>query len=285
MQHVEFFNRDHFEDNYHRARPTGTLGLYIDFVWETSFDDLWSLYPEGFSDVLFPNIGYTYLVNLGTPFVMQVDKEPFEMKTDGFLPRPTSIECFHRRDNHLFGIKFRTSPVMLEKKINFREYKGFIFPLSYLADPSMIDAIKKAKDFSERAKIVFDHYEALILSAGESSKEIPVVTSILEECFKTNDFTVSVELLAKHHNISSRTLQRYFEKCTGVSSKQALQIMRIRKAADHLANHPQTFRYSDYGYYDYSHFYKHLKSFLQKETLSNLKPHLLLLGKMHKKAS
>jgi AraC-like DNA-binding protein len=171
---------------------------------------------------------------------------------------------------------------MLEKKVNFREYKGYIFPLSYLADQSMIDAIKKAKDFSERTNIVFSHYEALIRTAGNPSKEIAIVTSILEECFRTNDFTVSVETLAKHHSISSRTLQRYFEKCTGVSSKQALQIMRIRKAADHLANHRQTFSNADYGYYDYSHFYKHLRRFLQKDTLSNLKPHLLLLNRMNK---
>ena len=73
-----------------------------------------------------------------------------------------------------------------------------------------------------------------------------------------------------------RTLQRYFEACTGIGSKQALQIMRIRKATAHLVSSPQDFHYSIYGYYDYSHFYKHLKQFLQRNTLKNIQPHLQL---------
>ena len=37
--------------------------------------------------------------------------------------------------------------------------------------------------------------------------------------------------------------------------------MRIRKAVTHLINDPQTFDYTAYGYYDNSHFYKHLQQF------------------------
>ncbi len=86
MQHIEFFHIGHFENNYHRAKPASGLEGFIDFFWETKFEELLDQYPEGFSDALFPNIGYTYLINLGTPFVMQVDDKKFDMKTDGFLP-------------------------------------------------------------------------------------------------------------------------------------------------------------------------------------------------------
>ena len=44
------------------------------------------------------------------------------MKTDGFLPRYNAIECFHQAGNHLFGIKFRVSPIIFEKQIDFSEY-------------------------------------------------------------------------------------------------------------------------------------------------------------------
>ena len=87
--------------------------------------------------------------------------------------------------------------------------------------------------------------------------------------------------LRSKYNISTRTLQRYFENTTSISSKQALQILRIRKATHHLATSPDDFHFSLYGYYDKSHFYKHLKKFLQKKTLKNLKPHLKLLGRLH----
>src|ERR1700742_255422 len=119
MQHIEFFHIDHFENNYHRVPPAANLSNFIDFFWETRFDHLWDEYPRGFSDAQFSNIGYTYIINLGTPFVMQVADKKFPMKTDGFLPRYNAIECFHKPGNHLFGIKFRISPVIFKKKINF----------------------------------------------------------------------------------------------------------------------------------------------------------------------
>src|SRR5436189_4074788 len=87
VQHIEFFHKDHFENKYHRVPPSAGLRLFIDFFWETDFDDLWKEYNKGFSDVLFPNIGYTYLINLANPFIMQAGEKKVEMRSDGFLPR------------------------------------------------------------------------------------------------------------------------------------------------------------------------------------------------------
>src|SRR5689334_15314188 len=109
MQHTEFFDIEHFEKNYNRVKPPQGLAHLIDFFWETKFDHLWEQYPNGFSDILFPNIGYTYLLNLGSPFIMQVGDEKTTMKTDGFLPRHLSIECYHQPGNIIFGIKFKIS--------------------------------------------------------------------------------------------------------------------------------------------------------------------------------
>ncbi len=111
---------------------------------------------------------------------------------------------------------------------------------------------------------------------------VTIVSKILDECFQANNFTVSIEKLAEKHGISMRTLQRYFEICTGISGKQALQVMRIRKATAHLANAPESFHYSLYGYYDHSHFFKHLKQFLQESTLKDMEAHLKLLEGLHK---
>lgn len=282
MQHIEFFHIDHFENNYHRIPPPAGLSQYIDFFWETRFEDLWERFPKGFSDAQFPNIGYTYILNLGTPFVMQVNDKKFEMKTDGFLPRYNAIECFHKKDNHLFGIKFRISPIVFQKDVDFSEYKGYIFPLSYLMDQQVISRIKGSSSFEERVHIAATHFLSVLADYDGPLHPVNIVSSILEKCFQENLFTVSIENLAAKNGISSRTLQRYFETCTGISSKQALQIMRIRKATAHLTHSPEDFDHALYGYYDHSHFYKHLKQFLQKNTLQNLQPHLQLLEKLHK---
>jgi AraC-like DNA-binding protein len=277
MQHVEFFHRDHFEFRYHRKKAGKPLLQFIDFFWETDFDELYEKYPEGFSDALFPNVGYTYLINLGTPFVMQLEDECFEMKSDGFLPRHKNMICHHSQGNKIFGIKFKVSPVLFEKKVNFSEYKEYIFPLAYLIDRKIVENIKSASSFDERMQIVSDYYESIVEKYSGSLKQVEIVTKILRDYYEKNHFDISIEELSERYNISSRTLQRYFEATTSINGKQALQIMRIRKAIEDLTASPKDFRYSTYGYYDYSHFYKHLKQFLNQHSISILQPHLQLL--------
>jgi len=109
-----------------------------------------------------------------------------------------------------------------------------------------------------------------------------MVTEILGNCYKNNLFNHSIEQIAASYKISARTLQRYFETCTSLSGKTALQIMRIRKAVTHLSTSPNDFHYSKYGYYDFSHFCKHLKQFMQKSKLHTFQPHLKLLEGLHK---
>lgn len=277
MQHVEFFHKDHFEYRYHRRKAKKSLSQFIDFFWETDFDELYEQYPEGFSDALFPNVGYTYLINLGTPFVMQLENEHFEMKSDGFLPRHKNMICHHSKGNKIFGIKFKVSPVIFEKKVNFSEYKEYIFPLAYLIDRKITEKIKSASSFEERMQIVSEYYEGIVEKHSGSLKQVEIVTRILQDCADNNNYNISIEDLSQQYNISSRTLQRYFEAATSINSKQALQIMRIRKAIEHLTSSPNDFHYTAYGYYDYSHFYKHLKQFLNKHSVSIAQPHLQLL--------
>ena len=281
MRHIEFFDIDHFENKYFRVKPPASIAHFIDFIWETDFEELLEKYPKGFSDALFPNIGYTYLINLGTPYIMQVDEKSFDMKGDGFLPRHKAIECYHRKGNKLFGIKFNISPVIFEKKINFSEYRNQIYPLSYLIDKSVIDKIKSASSFDERVQAVVKYFTGIVTKYHGSLKPILMVTEILDRCNSKNDFSTPIENFANEYNISTRTLQRYFENVTSTSCKTALQIMRIRKATHHLATSPDDFHYSLYGYYDQSHFYKHLKKFLQKKTLQGMQLHLQLLKKIN----
>ncbi len=270
MQHVEILDKDHFEKNYHRVKPPRALAHLIDFYWQTKFEDLWEKFPNGFSDALFPNIGYTYLVNLGTPFIMQVGKKKFDMKTDGFLPRHQNIECFHQAGNCLFGIKFKVSPIIFEKNVNFSEYTDAIFPLSYLMEKQVLTAIKEAASFQERTALLNQYYTAIVKKFEGSELPVTIVSSIIDQCSKSVSFNESIEDMAAAHGISSRTLQRYFEKCTGLSTKKTLQILRIRKAVEQMARDPKAFDQARYGYYDYSHFYKHLQQFLDRSVLQKM---------------
>jgi AraC-like DNA-binding protein len=278
VQHVEFFHKDHFEFRYHRQKAKKSLSKFIDFFWETDFATLFKQYPDGFSDALFPNVGYTYLINLGTPFVMQLEDEKYEVRGDGFLPRHKAMVCHHSAGNKIFGIKFNVSPVLFQKKVNFSEYREYIFPLAYLIDRSVVEKVKAAKTFDQRLQLLTQYYEEIIEQNTGSLTQVDIVTQILHDCTLNNCFDTSIEELAARYNISTRTLQRYFEATSGITSKQALQILRIRKAVEKLANQPEAFHFSQFGYYDYSHFHKHLKQFLCRQTINIIQPHLALLA-------
>ena len=261
MQHLEFIDRAHFEDRYHRKWATGTLSDYIDFCWETDFRELLAENKQGFSDVLFPNVGYTCIINIGTPFTMQLEKKSYEVKSDGFFPRHHYLTCHHTKGNQLFGIKFKVCPVLFEKKVDFSEYKDHVFPLAYLIEKAIVQQVRKAADFRERVKIVFSYYQALVEKHQASFKYINIVTSLIKASEAAQCFNPSIEELAASCNISKRSLQRYFEATTSFSTKPALQTIRIRTAVKALTDDASSFNFRSYGYYDYSHFCKHLKQF------------------------
>lgn len=263
VQHIEFLHQQHFEEKYHRKWVHhGPLARFIDFFWETDFESLYEKHPEGFSDVLFANTGYTYLINLGTPFIMQLGNEGVEMKSDGFLPRHKSLVCHHKAGNKIFGIKFKISPLVFQKRINFGEYRHYIFPLAYLIERTVVQKIKEAPTFEKRVEIIAAYYKKIVEQNEGALKYVAIVAEILKKGNEQNQFDVSIDAWAQQYAISTRTLQRYFEAATSISSKQALQIMRIRKALTHLLHTPHSFDHKLYGYYDNSHFYKHLKQFL-----------------------
>lgn len=271
VKHIEFFDREHFEHCYHRVKASASVSRFIDFFWEFKFDELWAKHPAGFQDILFPDLGYTYMINMGTPFLMQLNAErSSKIITDSFIPRFKNITCYHTPGNRIFGIKFKVSPVIFEKDINFSEYKGYVFPLAYLIDRAVADAVKKAASFTERTKIVTAYYDRMIRQhEGELSK-VSVVTDILQQCYEANNFDSSVEDIAARHNISSRTLQRYFEATVSIKCKPALQLVRLRKALYHFIDEPATFSFSAYGYYDSSHFYKHARQFFHNHKNARL---------------
>ncbi len=186
MQHIEFFHKHHFDYYYYRKKGKKSVAPFIDYFWETNFDSLWLNHPRGFSDALFPNIGYTYLLNLGTPFIMQLEKERHLVKSDAFLPRCKNMICHHSAGNKIFGIKFKVSPVVFEKKINFYEYREYLFPLSYLIDRDIVETIKSQKSFTKRVEIISAYYEKIIEKKSGSLKYVSIITEALEAYEKSN---------------------------------------------------------------------------------------------------
>jgi AraC-like DNA-binding protein len=201
---------------------------------------------------------------------MKVNTERFRIgsNSDNFLPRHQCIECFHSEACRIFGIKFKISPILLEKKVNFSEYRTSMNPLSYLIDRNVIKEVRKAPDFSTRVHVLSSYFHQLISSHALPSY-LSIVTSVLEE-FRSGRYTKSVDELAESHKISARTLQRYFEQAMSLGTKQTLQILRMRHAVEFISG-GGNFNPVDFGYYDQSHFARHLKKFAEPYDLSEIR--------------
>lgn len=119
---------------------------------------------------------------------MQLQKDSFEVKNDGFIPSHSYITCHQSFGNRLFGIKFKVCPIVFEKDIDFSEYREFIFPLAYLIDRSIVNKVKSASSFIHRAAIVFENYENLVNKYEGLLKYVNNVTEIVTDCKNKNDF-------------------------------------------------------------------------------------------------
>ncbi len=128
---------------------------------------------------------------------MQVADKKFEMRADGFLPRNNSIECYHRPGNQLFGIKFKISPIIFKTKVNFAEYREYIYPLSYLMEQAVIDEVKKAPSFNKRIDILNNYFLSIINLYHGSWEAIKIVSEILQHCDRQNDFTTNGGAICK----------------------------------------------------------------------------------------
>ncbi|RYD90810.1 MAG: AraC family transcriptional regulator, partial [Sphingobacteriales bacterium] len=179
-----------------------------------------------------------------------------------FLPRQQRLECHHQAGNRIFGIKFRVSPIVLQKAVNFSEYRESIYPLAYLIDKEVLQQVKAAPDFETRVLIISAYYQRIIDQHAGTQAPVTIVTDLLKQCEEKRNFSASISDLAAERGISARTLQRYFLATTSITGKEALQILRIRSAVELRSKHPGQFRIQDYGYYDQSHFQKHLRQFL-----------------------
>jgi AraC-like DNA-binding protein len=268
LEHIEFIHDHHFINHYTRQKPVDeTLQLFIEYFWETKFESLWTKFPEGFTDSLFPNIGYTYFINLNTPCNILFDNKSFHISKEAFLPRAKPLTLRHFKNNKVFGIKFLASPILLEKKINFTEYQNFVYPLTFLIDQKILGNTRNAGSFQERIKIISDYFLNIITVNKLQKNPVFAVTEIIRYCQSNQQYNLPLSFFENLLQVSSKSIQRYFATSTGLNYKQAMSILRMRAAIE-IKRKNNEVSSNTLGFYDKSHFYKELKKFAGPHFLS-----------------
>jgi methylphosphotriester-DNA--protein-cysteine methyltransferase len=120
---------------------------------------------------------------------------------------------------------------------------------------SLIIRIRKANGFNERKKLLEDHFLSQMKIKRARTHYIELVTDTITT-YEGGNMKYNVDELAERLFITSKTINRYFNKVVGITPKRYLSIVRSRTALTAFVLDKKGFDPAVYGYHDMSHFYK-----------------------------
>lgn len=224
--------------------PSNDLKHIVDLFWSVK----WKL-PEGviFTQQIIPN-PHVNIVNYsdGT-FVEGVVKKLFEHNLQG--------------TGEILGIKFRIGAFnnfTNEKMSTFTNKK---IEIGKVLSPGLWPMLINIDDTQSKIR----YMEQLLISCPYQVNEKGILAEEIINFIRYNKYIASVGMVAKHFDISSRSIQRIFDKYVGVNPKWIIRMFRLQELKEEIEsnNHPN---WADLAarleYSDQSHMIKDFKSIL-----------------------
>lgn len=272
---IEIFNN--IREVHRFIKPCDELAGHIEFfsestppVPEHSFDD--KIAQQFKSVKMFASYTPTFWINLGTPYYLTVANKQYLIKeTDDILVlRDTSVEKFKQSTDHIFTVKFLPGGLEAVLGVSQVSLIGQVINLNTILPPAFIQKIKQPVCFEERMTMMQDF---LLTHFKNKSKDhyLQFVHDCIEN-YDSADMQLNTSEMAEKMFVTSKTINRYFNKVVGTSPKNYFTILRTRTALTAYVNQKGLFTPYEFGYYDMSHFYKDVVKFTgQKLTANSLK--------------
>ncbi|WP_300599027.1 AraC family transcriptional regulator [Niabella sp.] len=257
---------------YNFFRPV-ELADFVEFYGETC-DAKTELFLKGqaYTIKMFPSWTPTFYINLGRSYKMSIGKQLFHIRreSDVLILRDRITERFNHPDDHIFITKFY--PGGLESVLGMRqsEMTEPVYDLRQVLPPVLIQQIKTAACFQDRVKILNAHLLSCCTKRAVNDHYIKMIHASVSS-YMDSGMLLNTSELAERHFLSSKTINRYFQRKIGVSPKKYFSVLRARTALIDWVQDPGKFDPCDYGYYDRSHFQKEVVRF----TEARLPPALL----------
>jgi AraC-like DNA-binding protein len=203
----------------------------------------------------------TCYINLGAPYQMLIGKKQFliDAREDVLILRDEVVERINLPIDNIFTIKF--NPGGLEAVLGISQTKcaGKIIPLQHVLPQQLLVQIKQPLLFAERAAMV-DQYLLNSLRATQPDHYHNLVERAIGE-YSASGMQINTSVVAEKLFLTSKTINRYFNKVIGVAPKRYFTTMRARTALAAYLYGKDNFNPYHYGYYDHSHFYRDITVF------------------------
>ena len=270
---VEIFND--IRKAHQFATPCDELAANIEFFSESmpavtvaAFEN--NLAPQYKSVKMFPSYTPTFWINLGTPYYLSVANKTHVIKADDdiLVLRDTSVEKFKQPTDHIFTVKFLPGGLEAILGINQASLIGQVINLNTILPSAFIKKIKQSLCFEERLALM----QSFLLSCYKDTNSdhyLKFVTDCIEN-YDAAGMQINTSQMAEKMFVTSKTINRYFNKVVGTSPKNYFSIMRTRVALTAYVNQKELFTPYDFGYYDMSHFYKDVVKFTGQKLTQNV---------------
>lgn len=262
---VEIF--DNIRKIYTFTEACPELAEHIEFFSESSaLSTQKYIGNSSFSVKMFPSWTPTFYINLGAPYLINVGQQQRRVnaKEDILILRDSIVERFNTPLDNIFTVKFY--PGGLEAVLGISQLKCArrIVDLGAILPAELLDDMKKPITFYERCELMQNYLLNALVARRQKDHYLCFVRDCIDN-YGLPGVRLNTGEIAEKMFVTSKTINRYFNRVVGISPKNYFSIVRARTALTCYVNHKIDFTPYDFGYYDMSHFYKEVVRFTGKK--------------------
>jgi AraC-like DNA-binding protein len=261
---IEIF--DNIRKIYTFSDACPELADHIEFFSESSIESTQQYFgSSNFSVKMFPSWTPTFYINLGAPYLIRVGQQQHHVKAsqDILILRNSIVERYNSPSDNIFTVKFY--PGGLEAVLDVSQLKCVdrMIDLATILPSKLLGQIKQPLSFIERCDLM----QQFLLNSFKEGQQKDYYLQFVRDCIGSYGTAMQMNTseMAEKMFVSSKTINRYFNRVVGVSPKNYFSVMRARFALTHYVNNRKDFIPYDFGYYDMSHFYKEVVRFTGKK--------------------
>jgi AraC-like DNA-binding protein len=262
---VEIF--DNIRKIYTFSDACPELADHIEFFSESSIESTQKyIGSSNFSVKMFPSWTPTFYINLGVPYLITVGQQQHHIKAsqDILILRNSIVERYNSPSDHIFTIKFYPGGLEAVLGINQLKCVDRMIDLSALLPAKLLVQIKQPISFAERCELM----QQFLLNSFKERQQKDHYLQFVRDCleiYNSSDIQLNTTEMAEKMFVTSKTINRYFNRVVGISPKNYFSVIRARVALTHYVNNRKDFIPYNFGYYDMSHFYKEVVRFTGKK--------------------
>jgi AraC-like DNA-binding protein len=258
---VEIF--ENIRKVYRFQTPCEDLKDFVEFFSESCPEQTRFYFPtQPFSVKMFASWTPTFYINLGAPYTITLKERTYYVQAheDILILRNNIVERYNLPTDNIFTVKFYPGGLEAVLGINQVYCKDKLIDLKEILPLKLLERIHEPITFEHRVTCMQD----FLLSQHKKNQYQDHYVKMTREAigvYQEQSMQLNTSQVAEKVFVTSKTINRYFQRVVGITPKNYFSLLRARRALTHFVQSRKSFDPTCYGYYDMSHFYKNIIQF------------------------